>query len=147
MDKVKIKKDAKAKGDEIEPETKEKLKKLVAFWDEQSKLSKAIKADRQTLTDKTIEKIQNLDDGEVFEYLNLKWIEPVTEKILDAPEYEIDVLNNLIYSLASKYATPYHDLNTQLTKAQGELSGLISQLEGDESSIEGLNALMNSFKD
>ena len=147
LDKTKIKKDAKAKGDEIEPETKEKLKKLVAFWDEQSKLGKAIKVDRQALTDKTIEKIQSLDDGEVFEYLNMKWIETVTEKIMDAPEDEIDVLNKQIYALASKYATPYHDLNAQLTKAQDELSELISQLEGDESSIEGLNALMNSFKD
>ena len=49
--------------------------------------------------------------------------------------------------MSQKYATSYYDLNKQLTEAQDELSGLISQLEGDESSIEGLNALMNSFKD
>ena len=36
-DKTKIKKDAKAKGDDIEPETKEKLQKLAALWDEQTK--------------------------------------------------------------------------------------------------------------
>ena len=49
--------------------------------------------------------------------------------------------------MSQKYATSYHDLNDQLVKAQDELSGLISQLEGDESSIAGLNALMNTFKD
>lgn len=146
LDKAKIKKDAKAKGDDIEPETKEKLKKMVALWDEQSKLGKIVKVDRQALTDKTIEKIQGLDDDEVFEYLDMKWIDPVTEKIIDAPENEIDVLNNMIYALAQKYATSYNDLNTQLVEAQDELSNLISDLTGDEFAILGLNELKNSLK-
>ena len=147
LDTKKIKKDANAKGDDIEPETKEKLKKLVTLGDEKSKLDKVVKSLRQALVDKTIEKIQGLDDDEVMEYLVIKWIEPVTTKIYEAPDKEIESLNQQVYALAKKYATPYHDLNAQLTEAQDELAGLISQLEGDESSIAGLNALMNSFKD
>lgn len=147
LDKAKIKKDAKAKGDDIEPETKEKLKKMVELWDLQTKLGKELKAERQALTDKTIEAIQNLDDDEIMEYLDIKWIQPVTTKIFETPVKEIETLNQQVYALAKKYATPYDDLNTQLTEAQNELAGLISQLEGDESSIAGLNALMNSFKD
>ena len=147
LDKAKIKKDAKAKGDDIEPDTKEKLKWMVALWDEKSKLDKVIKAKRQELTDNTIEAIQNLDDDDIFELLDNKWIQPVVTKIYETPDNEIESLNQQVYALAKKYATPYHELNAQLTEAQDELSGLISQLEGDESSIEGLNALMNSFKD
>jgi type I restriction enzyme M protein len=147
LDKAKIKKDAKAKGDDIEPDTKEKLKKMVGLWDLQLKLGKELKAERQALTDKTIEAIQNLDDDEIMEYLDIKWIQPVTTKIFETPDKEIESLNQQVYALAKKYATPYHDLNAQLTEAQDELAGLISQLEGDESSIAGLNALMDSFKD
>ena len=146
LDKAKIKKDAKAKGDDIEPETKEKLKKMVALWDEQSKLGKIVKADRQALIDKTIAMIQGLDDENVMVYLTMKWINPVTDKILEAPEDEIDALNKQVYALARKYATSYNDLNTQLVEAQGELSELISDLTGDEYAIRGLNEFKNSLK-
>ena len=146
IDKAKIKKDAKAKGDDIEPETKEKLKKLVALWDEQTKLGKIVKAERQALMDKTIAKIQGLDDENVMIYLDLKWIQPVSDKIIDAPEEVIEALNKQIYALAQKYATSYNDLNTQLVEAQDELSELISDLTGDEYAIEGLNEFKNSLK-
>ena len=145
LDTSKIKKDAKAKGDDIEPETKEKLKKLVALWDEKSKLDKALKVERKVLEEKTIVEIQNLSDFYIEIYLGRKWITPVMDKIL-ADVYKADFIIDQVKALAQKYAVSYHDLNTQLVEAQDELSGLITQLEGDESSIEGLNALMNSFK-
>jgi type I restriction enzyme M protein len=145
LDTSKIKKDAKAKGDDIEPETKEKLKKLVALWDEKSKLDKALKAERKALEEKTIVEIQNLSDFYIEIYLGRKWITPVMDKIL-ADVYKADFIIDKVKALAQKYAVSYHDLNTQLVEAQDELSGLITQLEGDDSSIEGLNALMNSFK-
>lgn len=145
LDTSKIKKDAKAKGDDVEPETKEKLKKLVALWDEKSKLDKALKAERKALEEKTIAHIQNLTDHEVELFLGWKWITPMMAKIL-ANVNNADFIIDQVKALAQKYAVSYHDLNTQLVEAQDELSGLITQLEGDESSIEGLNALMNSFK-
>ena len=145
LDTSKIKKDAKAKGDDIEPETKEKLKKLVALWDEKSKLDKALKVERKALEEKTIVEIQNLSNFYIEIYLGRKWITPVMDKIL-ADVYKADFIIDQVKALAQKYAVSYHDLNSQLVEAQDELSGLITQLEGDESSIEGLNALMNSFK-
>ncbi len=146
-DKTKIKKDAKAKGDDIEPETKEKLQKLAALWDEQTKLNKALKEARQTLTDKTIEYIEGLSDERAKEWIHCKWIMPVIDGILNMPDEVCEELEKAVDAMSQKYATSYNDLNKQLTEAQDELSGLISQLEGDETSIEGLNALMNSFKD
>ena len=146
-DKAKIKKDAKAKGDDIEPETKEKLQKLAALWDEQTKLNKALKEARQTLTDKTIEYIQGLSDDSAKMWISEKWVVPVMKGIVDTPDDICEELEKAVDAMSQKYATSYYDLNKQLTEAQDELSGLISQLEGDESSIAGLNALMNSFKD
>ena len=145
LDTSKIKKDAKAKGDDLEPETKEKLKKLVALWDEKSKLDKALKAERKALEEKTIAHIQNLTDHEVELFLGQKWITPMMSKII-ANVNNADFIIDQVKALAQKYAVSYHDLNSQLVEAQNELSGLITQLEGDKSSIEGLNALMNSFK-
>lgn len=146
-DKAKIKKDAKAKGNDIEPETKKKLQKLAALWDEQTKLNKALKEARQILTDKTIEYIQGLSDDSAKMWISEKWVGPVMKGIADTPDAICEELEKAVDAMSQKYATSYHDLNKQLTEAQDELSGLISQLEGDESSIEGLNALMNSFKD
>ena len=145
LDTSKIKKDAKAKDDDIEPETKEKLKKLVALWDEKSKLDKVLKAERKALEEKTITHIQNLTDEEIKSFLDDKWIKPVMDKIRSNMN-DADFIISKVKALAEKYATSYHEIETQLTEAQDELSGLITQLEGDESSIKGLNALMNSFK-
>ena len=66
---------------------------------------------------------------------------------IESADAVVETLIKEIKTLAQKYAISYHELNDQLVSAQNELSGLISQLEGDESSIDGLNALMNSFKD
>ena len=145
LDTSKIKKDAKAKGDDIEPETKEKLKKLVTLWDEKSKLDKALKAERKALEEKTIEKYKEFSDKDVKHFLGAKWNSPILTKIF-ANVNDASFIIDKVMALAQKYAVSYHDLNAQLVEAQDELSGLITQLEGDESSIEGLNALMNSFK-
>ena len=110
-------------------------------------MNKALKEARQTLTDKTIEYIQGLSDDSAKMWISEKWVGPVMKGIADTPDAICEELEKAVDAMSQKYATSYHDLNKQLTEAQDELSGLISQLEGDESSIEGLNALMNSFKD
>ena len=145
LDTSKIKKDAKAKGDDIEPNTKEKLKKLVDLWDEKSKLDKQLKAERKVLEEKTIEAIENLNDEELKYYLVMKWIDPIMDRILNSDD-EVEVLLKQVKSLAQKYAVSYKDLNSQLTETQEELSKLITDLTGDEYAILGLNELMNSLK-
>lgn len=141
LDKAKIKKDAKAKGDDIDPETKTKLKRFVAVWDEQSKLSKAIKEERQALVDKTKEAIENLTDDEVEQFLHQKWIDPVCEGINGTLAAVLAELEKRITALARKYATSYNDLTEQLATAQAELSALVADLTGDEFALKGLQEL------
>ena len=141
LDKAKIKKDAKAKGDDIDPETKTKLKRFVAVWDEQSKLSKAIKEKRQALVDKTKEAIENLTDDEVEQFLHQKWIDPVCEGINGTLAAVLAELEKRITALARKYATSYNDLTEQLATAQAELSALVADLTGDEFALKGLQEL------
>ena len=146
LDNSKIKKDAKAKGDDIDSGTKEKLKKLVALWEEKSKLDKQVKAERKALEEKTIAAIQNLTDEKIEYFLYNKWIYPVIIRILDNDDDEVTCLVNAVKALAAKYAVSYKDLNAQLSEAQDELASLISDLTGDEFAIEGLNEFKNSLK-
>ena len=143
LDKAKIKKDAKAKGDEIEPETKEKLKRLVALWDEQTKLNKAIKEERLALIDKTKEAIEGLSDDEVKEFLHKKWIDPVMAGIHGTLTSVLGEMEKKITALAKKYAVSYNDLGQQLAEAQDELKGLVADLTGDAFALEGLRQLTN----
>ena len=143
LDKAKIKKDAKAKGDDIELDTKEKLKKFVALWDEQSKLNKAIKEEKIALIDKTKEAIENLTDEEIELFLHMKWIDPVCEGINGTLSAVLAELEKRITTLAKKYATSYSDLTEQLATAQSELSALVAELTGDEFALKGLQQLNN----
>lgn len=141
LDKAKIKKDAKAKGDDIEPETKEKLKLFVKLWDEQSKLNKAIKEEKLALIDKTKEAIENLTDEEVEQFLHMKWIDPVLEGINGTLTSVLNEMEKSISTLARKYAVSYNDLGVQLDEAQQELSKLVADLTGDEFALQGLHQL------
>ena len=146
MDKAKIKKDAKAKGDEIEADTKAKLKQMVALWDEQTKVNKAIKAAKIKLEADTVNAIQNLTDEEVKHFLHEKWITPVQSGIIATASEVVEMLIKQIEALSAKYAISYNDLNAELVTAQDELSCLISDLTGDEYAIRGLNEFKNSLK-
>lgn len=136
-----IKADAKPKAD-VEPETKAKLKKIVALWDEQTKKNKQIKTDKQTLVDKTVEAVQTLTDAEVARFLHLKWIEPVCRGINGTLLSELSSLESSVLALSKKYAVSYQQIDRDMAAANDELAELVGQLTGDEFAIEGLKELM-----
>jgi type I restriction enzyme M protein len=141
LDKKKITFDAKPKTD-IDNETKVKLKKIVSLWDEQTKTNKLIKAEKQSLENKSIEAIQNLSDDEISECLHMKWIDPVCSGINSTFS---DVLSNLessVLSISEKYSLSYRQINSEVALANKELIELVEQLTGDEFAIEGLTELI-----
>lgn len=71
FDKKAIKAGSKSKAD-VEPETKAKLLQIVKLWDEQTKINKQIKTDKQALIDKTVDAIEHLTDEKVAKFLHLK---------------------------------------------------------------------------
>ena len=136
-----IKAYAKPKAD-VEPETKAKLKSIVALWDEQTKKNKQIKTDRQTLADKTIEAIESLTDEDVAKFLHLKWIVPVCDGISECLHAVLYDLEASVLALSKKYATSYQQIDRDMAAANDELSELVGQLTGDEFAIKGLKELM-----
>ena len=141
FDKKAITAGAKAKKDEVEAETKEKLKKIVKLWEEQKNKNKQIKEAKQTLIDKTVKAIENLSDEDISLFLHKKWIDPIVYGI---DETLAEVLST--FALGKKYAVSYKHLNEDVEKSQKELSGLINELTGDEFAILGLNELINDEK-
>lgn len=138
---------AKAKGDDVEPETQAKLKEIVGLWDKQTKLNKEIKADKITLEQLTIEAIENLSDEEVELFLHKKWIDPVCEGINGTLSGVLTTLEKRVVVLKAKYAVSYNEINRNIADAQNELSELIAQLTGDEFAIKGLQEFQNYLKD
>ena len=144
-DKKKITADAKPKAD-VEPDTKAKLKQMVALWDEQTKLNKTIKADKLALEEKTIHAIEQLTDEEIADFLHSKWIVPVCEGINGALTAVLSALETEALALSRKYAVSYQQINDDIAAANAELSQLVSQLTGDAFAIKGLEALINKEK-
>ncbi len=141
LDKAKIKKDAKAKGDEIEPETKAKLVKLVKLWEEQTKVKKEIKEAKAELIDKTKEAIEHLTDEEVELFLHKKWIDPVVAGINDTLTDVLKAVETRVTTLANKYAVSYKELGEQMAEAKQQMADLVADLTGDEYALEGLRNL------
>lgn len=146
FDKKAITSATKSKKDDVEPETKTKLKAIVHLWEEQTKTNKQIKIDKQALIDKTKTAIESLTDEEVAMFLHKKWIDPVCKGIDDTLVSVLSTLENKVQSLSEKYAVSYKQLNEELETAQGELAELVGQLTGDEYAIRGLKELVNSGK-
>ena len=134
------------KGDEIEPETKAKLKKIVAFDEEQKKLNKAVKEERLALIQLTKEAIENLSDEEIEQFLYLKWIAPICKGVNATATNTLSVFESKVKHIAEKYATSFNQLNEDLSSAEYELASLIDNITGDEYSIIGLQEFAKTLK-
>lgn len=141
FDKKKITADAKPKAD-VEAETKTKLKKIVALWNEQTQTNKQIKADKQALEEKTIKAIKNLSDEEAATLLHHKWINPICNDIDNTLRSVLSALESEALALSEKYATSYKQINDDMAVANKQLAELVEQLTGDEFAIKGLKELV-----
>lgn len=142
LNKKKITKDAKAKDDTIEYETKVKLKEIVALWDKQSKTNKAIKLAKTDLEEKTINAIENLTNEEVDFFLHKKWIDPICQGISNTLTVVLSTFEKAIVALEAKYAESYNEIESKITDNQSQLTEMIAQLTGDKFAIKGLNNLI-----
>ena len=133
--------DSKPKAD-VEEDVKAQLKTIVGLWDEQSAKKKQITKNKQALEAKTIETIKNLDMKGVQQFLELKWILPITSAIEALPDAVIQNLADAISALSEKYAVTYNDIERNIVESEQQLAELIDQLTGDEFAISGLSNLI-----
>lgn len=133
--------DSKPKAD-VEDDVKAQLKTIVALWDEKKAKSSQIKKDLVALEKKTIKTIEELDMRGINQFLELKWIKPITSAIEALPDAIITTLAEAITALNEKYAVTYNDIETGIVESEQNLAELIGQLTGDEFAISGLSNLI-----
>ena len=135
--------DSKPKAD-VEDEVKTQLKTIVALLDEKKAKNAQVKKDLMALETKTIETIEGLDMRGIKQFLELKWILPVTSAIEALPDAVIQTLADAIAALGEKYAVTYNDIERGIAESEQNLATLIGQLTGDEFAIKGLEALIKT---
>lgn len=133
--------DSKPKAD-VEDDVKAQLKAIVALWDEKKAKNAQVKKGLAALEKKTIKTIEELDMKGINQFLELKWIMPITSAIEALPDAIIQRLADAITALGEKYAVTYNDIETGIVESEQNLADLIGQLTGDEFAISGLSNLI-----
>ena len=133
--------DAKSKAD-VEDDVKEQLMAIVALWGEQAQAKKNVKKKLDDLEKATIKTIEGLDMRGINQFLELKWIVPITSRISAIPCTVEKKLADSISSLSEKYAITYNQLEEEISISKKALATLVSELVGDNFAISGLTELI-----
>jgi type I restriction enzyme M protein len=120
--------------------------KASSLLSEEKELKKLLKAEIIELHRKTKETIENLENDQVYELLELKWIEPLVSSINKLPSTIIQQLTNKVQTLSEKYATTYSDIAKKILNIESNLSTLIGDIAGKPSDMKGLNELKSMLK-
>ncbi|MDH0665986.1 type I restriction-modification system subunit M [Acinetobacter junii] len=105
---------------------------------QEKELKAEIKADANALHLLTKVTIEALQDEQVLELLEAKWVQPIVSTILALPNEMIEHLTDVVQALADKYAVTYTETTQKLTEAEHSLATLIDSLTGDEFDMQGL---------
>jgi type I restriction enzyme M protein len=120
-----------------------KILKIDKLITEEKETKKQLKAEQDKLHLLTKTTIEGLNDNQVYELLELKWINPVVTSLNNLPKTMIDLLTTTIQTLSDKYGTTYSDVANQINEAENTLSELIGELDGNEFDMQGLNEFKN----
>lgn len=123
-----------------------KILKVDALITEDKDLKSQIRTDAAKLHMLTKETIEKLTDKQVFELLELKWINPLVTSLHNLPTVVINELSNKVQALSEKYATTYKEVVEQIHETENSLSSLIDELTGNEFDKKGLSELQKLLK-
>lgn len=113
---------------------------------QEKELKAEIKADANALHLLTKVTIEALDNSQVLELLEAKWVQPIVSAILELPNEVIEHLIDLVQALADKYAVTYTETTQKLTEAEHTLANLIDDLTGDDFDMQGLAQFQTLLK-
>lgn len=126
------------KSESIEPETKEKLKRVAELNSKEKSLKAELKTERALLEENTKSIIENLSDDQVVILLKEKWINPLIKCLMRLPENVVAELVAKLEALAKKYEITFEDVESQIEEAEKSLSAMLDELEGGEYDMLGL---------
>lgn len=129
------------KDNDLEQETKQKLKQYQNLQTEKKQLNKTIKTENESLQMQTKQIIESLTDEQAKEALNTKWIQPFVSSLNDLPKNIINNLTSHIEALSKKYDVTFSDLEKEIKETEKALTDLTNELTGSEYDMLGLNEL------
>ena len=127
------------KNNDIEPETKKKLKEVETLNTEEKELKSEVKKESALLEEKTKKTIESLSDEQVRQLLKGKWIHPLIQNLMQLPDRIVSELVDKLKALAKKYETTFAEIESQIEKTEKELSLMIDDLEAGEFDMLGLH--------
>lgn len=123
-----------------------KLLQVEDLLAQEKQLKAEIKSDAQALHLLTKATIEALEDAQVLELLEVKWVEPIVNAIFALPNEVIEHLTDVIQALADKYAVTYTETTQKLTQAEHALADLIDDLTGEDFDLQGLAQFQTLLK-
>ena len=129
------------KDNDLESETKQKLKQYQNLQTEKKQLNKTIKTENESLQMQTKQIIESLSDEQAKEALNTKWIQPFVSSLNDLPINIINSLTSHIETLSKKYDETFSDLEKEIKETEKALIDLTNELTGSKYDMLGLNEL------
>jgi len=135
------------KGSIFEEESFEnKILKVGELIIEEKELKKIIKVEEVELHLLTKESIENLSELQVYELLELKWINPLVNALKKLPVDIISELTVKVQALSKKYDITYSNIIEQIQETESSLSALIDELVGNEYDTKGLSEFKSLLK-
>ena len=117
------------------------LKKISSDNDEEKKLKKQIKEEKETLHLETKRLIENLDDSQVMELLYDKWIVSLIRDLQQLPDALMGELITALEKLCTKYEDTLEQIEEQISSTEEELSDMLGMLSGNEFDMRGIAEL------
>lgn len=122
-----------------EDSTETKFLKISSLSAEVKKLQAEIKRASEELHERTKETIeQELSDKEICHLLYLKWIEDLSDHLMQLPSRVIDGFTQQLCELVRKYETTLVDVEQDIREASESLATMIDDLTGSEYDMKAL---------
>ena len=115
-----------------------KLQQVLELSKEEKQLKSEIKAEEENLHLKTKEVIEGLSDSNLKGLLQMKWIVPICDELMQLPIHCLERLQKEISALAAKYEDTYENIETEIRAAEDSLAQMLSELTGNESDLAGI---------
>jgi type I restriction enzyme M protein len=120
-----------------------KIVQAAEIIDNEKQLKAEIKKETDKLHMLTKETIEKLNDAQVKELLESKWITPLVNAMHDLPNEVIANLITKIEALSKKYAVTYHDIANQISNTEKTIANMIDNLTGSTFDMKGLAEYQN----
>ncbi|MCO7250106.1 SAM-dependent methyltransferase [Pseudoalteromonas sp. Ps84H-4] len=131
----------------FDPETIEgKLVKASQLLDEKAELKADIKEKALQLHINTKSTIENLSNEQINTLLELKWVTPLCDELVELPNAVVNSLTTKVQHLADKYAVTYSQVANEIQTSENELAEMMGQLTGNEFDMLGLAELTKLLK-